>query len=69
MKIYAIKIAEFPGIISWSVPKSIDGERGAIGTSLLEEKGIFCILLYGKTSAQLYFKANMLLREPEILCV
>ena len=38
MKICAIKIAEFPGIISWRVPKSIDREWDAIFTSLFEEK-------------------------------
>ena len=55
MKICAIKIAEFPGIISWRVPKSIDGERGAIGTSLFEEKEFFassCMAVLQESSFQ-----------------
>ena len=35
MKICAIKIAEFPGIISWRVPKSIDGHSKGVQINTL----------------------------------
>ena len=49
------------------VQKSIDGEWDTI-FSLFPRKRIFPSFLYGKISAQLYFKANMLWQEP-IMCL